>query len=132
MAQQFTSNPVSDIPEVSLTTQKLSSEPITSKSFTTPGIISKIISKLSKKRAPVKDLITNSALHFLSKNMILALCKIVNGCLRTCYYLNAWKRASIIGILKPGKDPTLPDSYRPIALLSSISKILEKIILRDL
>lgn len=63
--------------------------------------------------------------------MILALNKILNGCIRICYFPNSWKKASYIGILKPGKDPTLPDNYKPIALLSSVSKVLEKIILFD-
>ncbi|GFV58687.1 RNA-directed DNA polymerase from mobile element jockey [Trichonephila clavipes] len=29
----------------------------------------------------------------------------------------AWKTASVIPILKPGKDPTLPESFRPILLV---------------
>ena len=32
-------------------------------------------------------------------------------------------------IFKPGKDPALPSSYRPISLLGSIGKFLEKILL---
>ncbi|GBN54258.1 RNA-directed DNA polymerase from mobile element jockey, partial [Araneus ventricosus] len=40
-----------------------------------------------------------------------------------------WKTAVVIPILKPGKDPTLPASYRPISLLSSLSKIAEQVIL---
>ncbi|GBN36250.1 RNA-directed DNA polymerase from mobile element jockey [Araneus ventricosus] len=43
-----------------------------------------------------------------------------------------WKTATIIPILKPGKDPTDPVSYRPISLLPSISKIAEHIILSRL
>lgn len=39
-----------------------------------------------------------------------------------------WKHALIIPIKKPGKDPLLPTSYRPIALISCTCKILEKII----
>ena len=38
----------------------------------------------------------------------------------------------IISIPKPGKDHKLPANYRPIALLSSISKIYERIILSHL
>ncbi|GBO15916.1 hypothetical protein AVEN_18467-1, partial [Araneus ventricosus] len=37
--------------------------------------------------------------------------------------------AAVVPILKPGKDPTQPSSYRPISLLSSIRKIAENIIL---
>ena len=39
-----------------------------------------------------------------------------------------WKEAVIIPILKPGKDSTRCSSYRPIALISCLSKILEKIL----
>src|SRR5215470_12727900 len=40
-----------------------------------------------------------------------------------------WKLAHIIPILKPNKNPTDPTSYRPISLLSTISKLFEKLIL---
>jgi len=35
----------------------------------------------------------------------------------------------VISILKPGKDPALPSSYRPIRLLETIGKLFEKILL---
>jgi len=35
----------------------------------------------------------------------------------------------VISILKPGKDPALPSSYRPISLLDTIVKLFEKILL---
>jgi hypothetical protein len=38
-----------------------------------------------------------------------------------------WKHARVISLLKPGKDPALPSSYRPISLLDTIGKIFEKI-----
>ena len=40
-----------------------------------------------------------------------------------------WKTSKIIPLLKPGKDPTEGKSYRPISLLCSIAKLLEKIVL---
>ncbi|GBN95212.1 RNA-directed DNA polymerase from mobile element jockey [Araneus ventricosus] len=45
------------------------------------------------------------------------------------HFPTKWKTATVIPILKPGKDPTQPTSYRPISLLSAISKIAEHIIL---
>lgn len=39
-----------------------------------------------------------------------------------------WKLAQIITLPKPGKDPHQASSYRPISLLPTLSKILEKII----
>jgi len=37
-----------------------------------------------------------------------------------------WKKSIIIMIPKPGKDHTIPSSYRPISLLSCLSKLFEK------
>ncbi|GBM42784.1 RNA-directed DNA polymerase from mobile element jockey, partial [Araneus ventricosus] len=48
------------------------------------------------------------------------------------HFPTRWKTATIIPILKPGKDPTDPVSYRPISLLPSISKIGEHILLSRL
>jgi hypothetical protein len=42
------------------------------------------------------------------------------------------KHAVVIPIPKPGKDFSNPSNYRPISLLSFISKVLEKIILKRL
>lgn len=39
-----------------------------------------------------------------------------------------WKEAIIIPLLKLGKDPTSPASYRPISLTSCLSKLLEKMV----
>jgi hypothetical protein len=35
----------------------------------------------------------------------------------------------VISILKPGKDPALPSSFRPISLLHTVGKLFEKILL---
>jgi hypothetical protein len=35
----------------------------------------------------------------------------------------------VLPILKPGKDPTQPSSYRPISLLDTVGKLSEKILL---
>ena len=43
-----------------------------------------------------------------------------------------WRKAIIILIPKPGKDPTNPTNYRPIALTSCICKTMERIISRRL
>jgi len=91
--------------------------------FTTPGSIQKLISKLEKNKAPGRDLITNTALKFLPKNKLLDLTKIINGCFNLCYFPSIWKLSSIISVPKPGKNHQLPENYRPIALLSSLSKI---------
>ena len=39
-----------------------------------------------------------------------------------------WKTSTIVAILKPGKDSSLPQGYRPIALTSCVGKIYERMI----
>ena len=40
-----------------------------------------------------------------------------------------WRRAKVVAILKPGKDPNLLQSYCPISLLCSSYKLMERMIL---
>ena len=40
-----------------------------------------------------------------------------------------WKKAHVTTLLKPGKDPVVPRSYRPIYLLSHTYKLFERLIL---
>ncbi|GBM79393.1 RNA-directed DNA polymerase from mobile element jockey [Araneus ventricosus] len=44
------------------------------------------------------------------------------------YFPTFWQQATIIPLLKPGKDPTNPSNYRPIALTCCLCKLLEKMI----
>jgi hypothetical protein len=60
---------------------------------------------------------------------ITFLTKLFNAVLRWQYIPPAWKHARMVSILKPGKDPTLPSSYRPISLLDTVGKVFEKILL---
>lgn len=40
----------------------------------------------------------------------------------------SWKEALILPIKKPGKDPSKPASYRPIAFTSHVGKVMERMI----
>ncbi len=43
-------------------------------------------------------------------------------------FYTGWKESVIIHIRKPGKDPSNPKNYRPLALTSHIGKIMERMI----
>ncbi len=45
---------------------------------------------------------------------------------------SVFKIANVVPILKKGKDANKPGSYRPVALLPALSKILESLVLRQL
>lgn len=39
-----------------------------------------------------------------------------------------WKHAVVVPVLKPGKDPSCPSSYRPIALTAVLCKVMERMV----
>ncbi|GFV12257.1 RNA-directed DNA polymerase from mobile element jockey [Trichonephila clavipes] len=65
-------------------------------------------------------------------SIIFQLTNLINKILYTGHFPQAWKTATVIPILKPGKDPTLATSHRPISLLPVLSKLAERIILNRL
>jgi len=44
------------------------------------------------------------------------------------YFPPVWKHTSVFTILKPGEDPVLPSSYRPIRLLDTTEYLFEIIL----
>ena len=91
-----------------------------------------IISNLNRKKAPGIDGISNTAIICMPKNAVLGLTEIINLTITTRQFPSNWKLANVIMIHKKGKPKSDPNSYRPISLLSSLSKICEKIILNRL
>lgn len=95
-----------------------------------PKEIKQIINWLANKKSPGHDLITNKILKNLTLKSLAYLASLLNSMLRIGYFPNTWKIAIIIPIHKPGKNKNSPSSYRPISLLPTLSKILERIMLR--
>ena len=96
--------------------------------FTSPSEINNIIKLLPEKKAPGHDLIPNVVLKNLTRKALTILTSIMNACISLGYFPSAWRHAEIIVIHKPNKPKDSPSSYRPISLLSTLSKILEKIL----
>ncbi|KAG5677339.1 hypothetical protein PVAND_007106 [Polypedilum vanderplanki] len=95
---------------------------------TTDEIID-IIKRLPNNKAPGEDQIKNCLIKQLPYKGYLFLTTILTACFALDYFPDAWKKANVIPIHKPGKDATNPASYRPISLLSSLGKILERTML---
>jgi hypothetical protein len=88
-----------------------------------------IIKKLKNPKAPGQDKINNILLKKLPSRGISYLLFIIIACMKFSYFPEEWKKAKVIPIPKPGKDHSDPSSYRPISLLCSLSKILERVLL---
>lgn len=92
------------------------------------GEIVKAIRSVKSKKAPGLDGIQNIVLKNLPKKAIVQLNYIFNASFNLGYFPTQWNVANILPFHKLGKDKKLPVSYRPIRLLSTLSKIFEKII----
>ena len=98
----------------------------------TPKEIRQIIQKLKKREAPGHDLISATILSQLPCKGFCRLGQIYNAVLRLQYFPSLWKTARIIMVPKAGKPEEEVTSYRPISLLSTMSKVMEKLIYRRL
>ena len=80
------------------------------------------------KAAGLDGITTEMIQHFGGKTMAWIL-SMINKCADTCTIPTPWRKAKVVALLKPGKDPTNKKSYRPISLLSILYKVYERMIL---
>lgn len=97
-------------------------------SFTNAHEIKAILKKIRGKGSPGPDLITNKVLKLLPDSYHHIIADIINASIKFSYIPENWKKASVTMILKPMKNPKMPLSYRPISLLNTLSKIMERVI----
>ncbi|GFT62345.1 RNA-directed DNA polymerase from mobile element jockey [Trichonephila clavipes] len=99
---------------------------------TSPSEIQGFIKNLKPNKSPGMDLITNRILKNLPTKFIIFIALLFNMLLENCYFPKSWRMAVVIPILKPNSDDSNPQNYRPISLLSSLSKAYEFVILNRL
>lgn len=107
--------------EVNLYLQQTPTEQIP---ITSPKEVKDVIKTLPLHKSSGPDGISPLALKRMPKRALVHLTKIYNACLKFLHFPSQWKEATVITIAKPGKDPTLPNSYRPISLLDFLGKVL--------
>ena len=88
--------------------------------------------RLASDSAPGPDDICYSMLKNLAPSGKKLLLDLLNSIFKGGKFPDRYKEAFIIPILKQGKAATAASSYRPIALTSCISKLLERIVNRRL
>ena len=71
------------------------------------------------------DKISNKMIISIKNEIAKPLCLLFSKSLRLKKYPRSWKIAHVIPLFKNG-DKSLPSNYRPVSLLSCVSKIFEK------
>ena len=89
--------------------------------------ISNLIDKLPNKNSHGYDNISNIMLKWISDELVTPLCIIINQSLETGQFPSDMKLADVVPLFK-SKDRSLETNYRLISLLSTMSKILEKVV----
>ena len=95
--------------------------------------VHKIISSLKNSSATGVDFIDTRTIKLSAHIIAPVLTHIVNLSITTSTFPTIWKYAKVIPLLKsPDSDPLLSKSYRPVALLPVLSKVLEKIVFKQI
>ena len=89
--------------------------------------VAKLIHKLPNKNSHGYDNISNTMLKWIADELLTPLCIIINQSLETGQFPSGMKLADVVPLFK-SKDRSLESNYRPISLLSTMSKILEKVV----
>ncbi|CAB0037663.1 unnamed protein product [Trichogramma brassicae] len=86
-------------------------------------------SRIKERSAPGPDGIPNSALKIAVAARPDIFLRVYTTCLETgVFFPSSWKRQRLVLLPKPGKPPDEPSSYRPLCMLDTAGKILERII----
>ena len=85
-------------------------------------------SKIGNTKAPGPDGVPNIAMKTAIKSRPDIFLDAYNTCLREGVFPACWKQQTLILLPKGNKSPDEPSSYRPICLLDTVGKILERII----
>jgi hypothetical protein len=77
------------------------------------------------------DGIPNGFFRYLPRRPLVHLTHLFNHCFRLSHFPAPWKRAKIITLQKPVKDPTFSQHLRPISLLSTAGEQSEKLFFKN-
>ena len=84
--------------------------------------------KIGNYKAPGPDGVPNVALSTAIRNRPELFVEVYNSCLQEGVFPNRWKQQRLVLLPKGKKPPDDPSSYRPICLLDTAGKVLEKIL----
>ena len=90
------------------------------------------INEFRPNQSPGPDYITPMMLKFLPDVVLSRLGEVFAATYYSGFTPQTWLESKTIFIEKPGRDPMLPGSYRPIGLTSYLFKLLEKLVYQHL
>uniref|UniRef100_A0ABD2WXW7 Reverse transcriptase domain-containing protein n=1 Tax=Trichogramma kaykai TaxID=54128 RepID=A0ABD2WXW7_9HYME len=92
------------------------------------GELKRAQSRIRERSAPGPDGVPNLALKLAIAARPDIFLEVYTTYLETGVFPSSWKRQRLVLLPKPGKPPDEPSSYRPLCMLDTAGKILERII----
>ncbi|KAI0994438.1 hypothetical protein K3495_g13742, partial [Podosphaera aphanis] len=91
--------------------------------------VEEALNKLPGNKAPGPDGIPNELLKHCRKSLSKVLTDLFNACISQGYHPSKFKESITVVLRKPQKPSyDTPKAYRPIALLNTMGKLLEKLV----
>lgn len=116
------SDPATDAPEFTRVIPDFTMEELT-----------KASKRLSAGKAAGPSGIPNEVLRFLLSTRPRGILRLYNNCLRALTFPPCWKKARLVLLRKgPDKPVEVPSSFRPICMLDTPGKLLERLLLQRL
>ena len=95
---------------------------------TTPKIVEKIIMNLDSSKASGPDCIPVVVLKNCEAELSYILAEIFNMCLKESRFPDCWKVSSVVPVFKNVGERSTAKNYRPVSLLSMVSKVFEQLV----
>ena len=91
-------------------------------------MVKKVIRNLDSSKASGPDCIPVVVLKNCEPEFSYVLAKLFNKCLKESYFPDCWKVSLVVLVFKNNGERSTAKNYRPVSLLSVVSKVFEKLV----
>ena len=91
-------------------------------------MVKKVIKNLDSSKASGPDCIPVVVLKNCGPELSYILAKLFNNCLKESCFPDCWKVSSVVPVFKNVGERSTAKNYRPVSLLSVVSKVFEKLV----
>ena len=93
-----------------------------------PKMVRKVIMNLDLSKASGPDCIPVVVLKICEPELSYILAELFNKCLKESCFPDCWKVSSVVPVFKNVGERSTAKNYRPVSLLSVVSKVFEKLV----
>ena len=94
----------------------------------TPKMIRKVVMNFDLSKASGPDCIPVVVLKICEPELSYILAELFNKCLKESCFPDCWKVSSVVPVFKNVGERSAAKNYRPVSLLSVVSKVFEKLV----